>query len=173
MNTSIYIVNTDYIKQNSTISDNLNDNILLPVIKDAQLTKLMAILGEVLYDKVCSVVEENNQTLYPDYQHLINNYIKMYLLYEVQATLSITNYQHQHNAGSVQYVDTNYSNIQLNEVKYFRQYWENKASFYGEMLKNYLDSNRHLFPEYRKTEKGKLDSSDTANVYFAGLSLKK
>ena len=173
MNTSIYIVNTDYIKQNSTISDNLNDNILLPVIKDAQLTKLMPILGEVLYDKVCSVVEEDNQALYPDYQHLINNYIKMYLLYEVQATLSVTNYQHQHNAGNVQYVETNYSNIQLNEVKYFRQYWENKASFYGEMLQNYLDSNRYLFPEYRKIEKGKLESSDTANVYFAGLALKK
>lgn len=174
MNTSVYLVNIDYIKQNSTISDNLNDNILLPIIKDTQITKLAPVIGEALYDKLCTVVESDNYILeYPNYANLLDNYVKMYLLNEVQATMTITNYQHQHNAGSVQYVDTNYSNIQLNELKYMRQYWENKASFYGERLTDYLNANSSLFPEYKKCIKGGLDATDTSNVYWSGLCLKR
>ena len=174
MNTATYLVNTDYIKQNSSISDNLNDNILMPIIKDTQITKLAPILGEALYDKLCTVVESDNYILeYPNYANLLDNYVKMYLLNEVQATMTITNFQKQHNAGSVQYVDTNYSNIQLNELKYMRQYWENKASFYGERLTNYLNANRELFPEYKECIKGGLNATDTSNVYWSGLCLKK
>lgn len=166
------IVNVEYIKNNSTVSDNLNDNILTPIIQDVQMTKLLPILGESLYNKVMNLIETNTieGTMY---NILYERFIQIYMLYAVQAELTITNYQHQHNAGSVQYVDTNYNNIQINEIKYFKQHWDSKASVYGERMTNYLIANSSDFPEYRDYESGEVQSSDSANMYWSGLCLGK
>lgn len=176
MNINTLLVNEDYIKLNSTISDNLDDAILRASIRDAQIRKLMPILGELLYDNIADAVDKGEiatNLKYIHYNDLLEVYIKPYLLWEVQSCLIINNYQKQHNAGSVLYTDTNYQHTPLNELKYFKNVYEENASFYGKRLQEYLQANDTLFPEYRQYNKGGLESTETSNVAFAGLGLRK
>lgn len=176
MNINTLLVNEDYIKLNSTISDNLDETILRASIRDAQMRKLMPLLGELLYDNIANAVASGeiatNQS-YIHYNELLEVYIKPYLLWEVQSCLLINNYQKQHNAGSVLYTDTNYQHTPLNELKYFKNVYEENASFYGKRLQDYLNANLTIYVEYRQYVKGGLESTETSNVAFAGLGLRK
>lgn len=176
MNINTLLVNEDYIKLNSTISDNLDETILRASIRDAQIRKLMPLLGELLYDNIANAVDSGQIATnlnYIHYNDLLEVYIKPYLLWEVQSCLIINNYQKQHNAGSVLYTDTNYQHTPLNELKYFKNVYEENASFYGKRLQEYLQANDTLFVEYRQYNKGGLESTETSNVAFAGLGLRK
>lgn len=169
MNTSILIVDEEFIKENSTVSDNLSDKLIKPSIIDAQISGLMPLIGEVLYDKICSMIEA--ESIQDSYKQLIDNYIKHYLLYQTIANMTINNFQKQHNAGSVQYVDTNYSNIQLRELQYVETHWNNKAAFYAKRLTDYLITNIDIFPEYKTCETGKMKSNERTITSYIGISL--
>lgn len=176
MNINTLLVNEDYIKLHSTISDNLDETILRASIRDAQMRKLMPLLGELLYDNIANAVasgEIATNLKYIHYNDLLEVYIKPYLLWEVQSCLLINNYQKQHNAGSVLYTDTNYQHTPLNELKYFKNVYEENASFYGKRLQEYLNANLTIYVEYRQYVKGGLESTETSNVAFAGLGLRK
>lgn len=169
MNTSTLIIDEEYIKENSTVSDNLSDKLIKPSIIDAQISGLMPLIGEVLYDKICSMIDTSS--IEPVYNQLVNNYIKHYLLYQTIANMTINNFQKQHNAGSVQYVDTNYSNIQLRELQYIETHWNNKAAFYAKRLTDYLIANNNIFPEYKTCETGKMKSNEKTITSYIGISL--
>lgn len=169
MNTSILIINEEFIKENSTVSDNLSDKLIKPSIIDAQISGLMPLIGEILYDKICSMIESDS--IQDSYKQLIDNYIKHYLLYQTIANMTINNFQKQHNAGSVQYVDTNYSNIQLRELQYVETHWNNKAAFYAKRLTDYLIANNDIFPEYKTCETGKMKSNERTITSYIGISL--
>lgn len=176
MNINTLLVNEEYIKLHSTISDNLDETILRASIRDAQMRKLMPLLGELLYDNIANAVDKGEiatNLSYIHYNDLLEVYIKPYLLWEVQSCLIVNNYQKQHNAGSVLYTDTNYQHTPLNELKYFKNVYEENASFYGKRLQEYLNANDTLFIEYRQHIKGGLESTETSNVAFAGLGLRK
>lgn len=176
MNINTLLVNEEYIKLNSTISDNLDETILRASIRDAQMRKLMPLLGELLYDNIANAVDKGEiatNLSYKHYNDLLEVYIKPYLLWEVQSCLIVNNYQKQHNAGSVLYTDTNYQHTPLNELKYFKNVYEENASFYGKRLQDYLNANLTIYVEYRQYNKGGLESTETSNVAFAGLGLRK
>lgn len=169
MNSSTLIVTTEYIKTFSTVSDNLDDAIIIPSIINAQLIGLQPIIGTKLYDCICSKIE--NKALSGDYKELVDNYISLYLLMAVQADLCVANYSKQHNAGNVIYTDTNYSNTPLSEVKFLEQHWLDKASFYANRLTSYLKANRNKFKEYCEHDCGDMAHSDIASNYHCGISL--
>lgn len=176
MNINTLLVNEDYIKLNSTISDNLDETILRASIRDAQMRKLMPLLGELLYNNIANAVDKGEiatNLKYIHYNDLLEVYIKPYLLWEVQSCLLINNYQKQHNAGSVLYTDTNYQHTPLNELKYFKNVYEENASFYGKRLQEYLNANLTIYVEYRQHIKGGLESTETSNIAWAGLGIRK
>lgn len=162
MNINTLIVTSEYIKSFSTISDNLDDDILTPAIIDAQLTGLQPLIGTNLYDRICEDIENNALT--GDYKKLVDNYISQYLLMAVQAELCITNYSKEHNAGPVNYTDLNYQNTSLNELKFIKGYWDEKANFYGNRLTEYLHANHNKYPEYN-------EQRDCADMTAKGCSV--
>lgn len=169
MNINTLLISEEYIRQNSNVSDNLDSCLIVPSIVDAQLQGLMPIVGEALFDKLCEKVE--NKALEGKYKDLVDNYIAIYLLNAVLAEMVITDYSRQHNAGSVQYTDTNYTQTGLNELKFLHQHHLNKASFYANRLTDYLHSHSSEFPEYHKCECGKMHHDDKANLYHTGICL--
>lgn len=171
MNINTLLISEEYIRQNSNVSDNLDSCLIVPSIVDAQLQGLMPIIGEPLFDKLCQMVD--NDTLEGKYKYLVDNYIAIYLLNAVLAEMVITDYSRQHNAGSVQYTDTNYTQTGLNELKFLHQHHLNKASFYANRLTDYLHSHSSEFPEYHKCECGKMHHDDKANLYHTGIYLGK
>lgn len=176
MNINTLLVNEEYIKLHSTISDNLDETILRASIRDAQMRKLMPLLGELLYDNIANAVDKGEiktNLSYKHYNELLDVYIKPYLLWEVQSCLIVNNYQRQHNAGSVLYTDTNYQHTPLNELKYFKNVYEENASFYGKRLQEYLNANLTIYVEYRQHIKGGLESTETSNIAWAGLGIRK
>lgn len=156
MNINVLIIDCSYVKAFSTVSDNLDDAIITPAIIDAQLTGLQPLIGTKLFDKICSDI--TNTGLSGDYKTLVDNYISQYLLMAVQAELCITNYSKEHNAGPVGYTDLNYQNTTLNELKYLKGHWDEKANFYGNRLTEFLHANHSKYPEYNEQR----DCSDMA-----------
>lgn len=173
MNINTLLIDETFVREHSTVSDNMDDALIRPSIIDAQLSGLMPLIGESLFDKLCEVKEEGVTNDNRLYNIFINNYVSMYLLYKTIANMTIDNFQKQHNAGSVNYVDTNYSNIYLNELKYMTQHWEDKASFYANRLVDYLIANKVNYPEFNNRVQGEMVPSIDSNTYHCGLSLGK
>lgn len=170
MNSRVLLIDEEFIKQNSTISDNMDSAYITPSILDAQLSGLQPLIGTNLYDKLCSDVE--NHTLNGDYKILVDDYISMYLLYQVIANMTIDNFQRQHNAGSVQYTDTNYNQMYLNDVKYMEGHWQRKAEFYAQRVTDYLHANHSKFPEFCVCRNGAdIHHNDKAAHFHSGLNL--
>lgn len=169
MKTRTLLVNPEYIKNNSTVSDNMEDEYIIPSIIDAQLSGLQPLIGTALYDALCTKVE--NGTLTGDYKALVDDYISLYLLYKTIENMTIDNYQRQHNAGSVAYTDTNYTQVPLNDLKYMTQHWSDKAAFYGNRTTDYLHANHAKFPEYTQWKQGDLHKDELSPVRRCGIGL--
>lgn len=160
------LITTQYIKDNSTISDNLNDEFLIPCLKDCQLSHLQPLIGTALFDKLFE------DDLNDDYQYLIDNYISQFLLFAVQSELCVNNYMKQHNAGAVSYVDTNYDNKNLSDLKFLKAYYSEKETFYGKRLVEYLHAHHGKYPEFCTTR----DCSDMHaidSLYHCGLNISR
>lgn len=169
MNIDTLLISPEYIRKYSTVSDNMNDNNIVPCIIDAQLSGLQPIIGTALYDELCKQVTDDDLTEFN--KLLLDNYIATYLLYQVIANMTVDNYQKQHNAGSVNYVDTNYQNIALSELKYMKQHWEDKASFYANRLDDFLHANSQNYPKFYEWKCGEMRHNDSSNVYHSGIGL--
>lgn len=168
MITDKLLITTDYIKENTTISDNLNDSFLIPCLKDVQLSHLQPLIGTALFDKLFE------DDLNEDYKYLIDNYISQFLLMAVQSELCISNFLKQHNAGAVSYVDTNYEQKNLSELKYIKAYWADKENFYGNRLTDYLHANHAKFPEYCTCRtSADMHSKDYSDVSHFGMNVGK
>lgn len=175
MNINTLLINSEYVRNNSTISDNMEDCYIIPSIKDAQLSGLMPLIGEPLYDAICTKVEDDTITATEnaDYKALLDDYIALFLLYTTIGNMTIDNFQRQHNAGSVNYTDTNYNQIALNELKYMQQHWSDKAAFYANRLTDHLHHNSTKYPEYHRHICGQMQHNDIANTYRCGINLNK
>lgn len=159
------LITTQYIKDNSTISDNLNDEFLIPCLKDCQLSHLQPLIGTALFDKLFE------DDLNEDYKYLIDNYISQFLLFAVQSELCISNYMKQHNAGAVSYVDTNYDNKNLSDLKFLKAYYADKEAFYANRVLDYLHANHQKFPEFCKRRDCSDMPHNESSTYHCGLNL--
>lgn len=167
------MINAEYVKNNSSVSGNMEDCYIIPSIVDVQLSSLMPLIGEPLFDALCVMVDD--KTIHTpekaDYKELLENYISIYLLYATIGEMTIGNFQRLHNAGSVNYTDTNYNQIALNELKFMEQHWVDKAAFYANRLTDFLHHNSSKYPEFHKHECGKMSHNDKANIYHCGINI--
>ena len=174
MDINTLLINEEYVKKYSTVSDNLDSKLITPAIMGAQLEWLQPILGTNLFDRLCGLVKDGTITApeNANYKTLLDDYVATGLMYAAIADITIENFQRIHNAGSVQYVDTNYQQIALNELKFTKAHWDEKANFYANRLAQYLHANHELFPEYCACRDGADMHSDTASAtYNCGIHL--
>ncbi len=147
----VKLVTPEYIKSQSTVSDNMDDKYVNPAIFTAQTQDLQALIGTKLSSRLCELVDEQSidDPENAAYKELLEDYVQPYLVPCVQAEIIIANIMKTRNAGQVQYYDTNIANSSTKDIQYLAQHYRDQATFLAGRIGDYLKCNLKNFPEYR------------------------
>lgn len=166
----VKFISTTYLKENSTIEDNVDDAKLVPFIKKSQDIYLQQILGTTFYNHLKDAIVNN--TLTSDEESLIRDYIQPmvaeYTVYESLPFLSnkLTN-------KSISQENSEFSTPSgLDELKYLRNTVRDMAEFYGKRLAKFLCDNTSLFPVYSNPDANE-NLSKSSRAYFSGVYVPK
>lgn len=173
MNINTLFITCQYVKQFSTVGDNTDDAYITPAIMDAQLIDLQGVIGTNLYDKIAELIDNETigSTGKEPYKQLLDNYIAPYLLHKCQSYLLINLMAKERNAGVVTYYDNNQTQMQLSEVKFIKSEFDNKASFYGRRMMDWLHANASKFPEFCVCRDCSDMHHDARNTFASNLNL--
>jgi hypothetical protein len=162
----VKFISTQYLKANTAIEQNVDDDKLTPYIIKAQETHLQKILGSSFYDYLSSAVQ--NATLNALEESLIRDYIQRlvaeYAFYEAYPFL---NYKTTNKAISKQNSD-NSNPSDLSEIKYMRSAILDMAQFYSARLAKYLCDHQSDFPQYNDRTLPENLPRDSRS-YFGGI----
>jgi hypothetical protein len=115
----VLFIDLEYLKNNTPIEQNVDDDKLLPHLIDAQTARIMPLLGESFYRHLEDAIE--NSTLTADEELLLRRYIQPALAdwayYQAYPYLGIKTT----NKGQSKENSEFSSNADLNEMKYIRQ----------------------------------------------------
>lgn len=150
MRQDVYLIDEEYVKQMSSVSDNLDSKMIKPCVYDAQIIHLQPIIGTKLFDRVCGMVDDCSIDAEANekYKELLVDYIQPYLLQKVQELLVPTMFMKTRNAGNVQYYDNSQNNVQLKEQQWIMQRFANNATFLSERMVDFITANRSYLREY-------------------------
>lgn len=164
----VKFISTKFLKENTTIQDNVDDDILVPFIYKSQDTHLQQVLGTTFYDRlkdgvVADDLNADETALIDDY---IQNMVAEWTLYE---SLPHLNYKLTNKAISKESSEFSV-NSELNELKYLRESVRDMAEFYTKRLQVFLCDYSSLFPEYQNPD-SKENLTRSSQAYFNGVYL--
>ena len=152
------LLNESDLRTFTDIGNNYRTSDLNNSIRVAQDMRLRPILGNPLYQRFLTDLENATQQqrndgtwVSGDYATLYNEYISDYLLYESYKDFLETNFIRPQNSGlslSTSSASTGASDAQYEKK---RNAAENKAEYYGTRLEQFLEANADDFSEYRDT----------------------
>jgi len=146
--TNTLIISAEYIKQNSIIDNNVENENILSSVKKAQDLNIWTSLGSVLYKKILTDIENNS--LSGEYKTLVDDYIIPTLLeYSVYYAIPFLQYKITNKSIETKSGE-NQNPITMEEVVYLRNNILDVAQFYKKRLVDYLVFNVNLFPEYHQ-----------------------
>lgn len=162
----VKFISVTFLKANTTIQDNIDDNILVPYIYKVQDIYLQQILGTTFYEDLKSKI--STDTLNGDETVLITDYIQNmvaeYTFYEV-----IPHINYKMTNKSVSQQSSEHGNpSQLSDIKYLRSSVLDMAQFYAKRLTKYLCDNSNLFPIYNNPDSNE-NLSKSGKTYFNGI----
>lgn len=148
----VQLISEKTLKELSLINENVEGNYLQPCIMDAQEINLQQLIGTSLYHRLCDLVSSGDiyNEEYAAYKDLLDEYVSVYLAYCVMADIQIPLAYKMVNKGIVQTNDTNILNSQLRDIQFMKDYYREKADFYGTRLLVRVVHNTSLFPEFGK-----------------------
>lgn len=173
MRNDVLLISPNTIRSVTTASDSLDDCYITPAILDAQLTGLQPIIGTPLYDKLCELVSSGaiEEPTNHYYKELLGVYVECYLVYQTQMEMLVQNMTRSHNGGNIQYVDAQtYVQNTLQDVKYLKDHYSNKAAFFAGRMVDYLNEYSNRIPEYKATTH-EMSSCVKADTYRCGIKL--
>ena len=166
----VKFISVTYLKENTTIEDNVDDNKLVPFIYKSQDTHIQQALGSAFYNHLKDAIINN--TLNGDEDTLLRDYIQPclseFVLYEAMPFL---NFKMTNKAVSQENSEFSTSST-LDDIKYLRQSVRDLAEFYLERLQKHLCDYSTLFPIY--SNPGTDENLESSNKsYFNGVYLPK
>lgn len=160
------IVGTQYLRDNTIINDNVDAQVLQPIIRAAQTKYIQQVIGDSLYSKIIADIQSN--TISGNYKILVDDYIIPVLLqYIVYEAVPFMTFKFRNKSISKQGSD-NSTPAELTDLEYLRNNILPTAQFYAERLRNYLCNNSSLFPEYTQYS---TDINPNPNNYFNGIHI--
>lgn len=146
----VKFISTQYLKESTSIQNNVDDSLLEPYIIKVQDTHIQQVLGSSFMAHLYDAIE--NSTLTAVEEALIRNYIQRTVAewahYEVYPFL---NYKNTNKAISKE--SSEYSvPAELDEIKYMRSAIRDMAEFYSTRLAKYLCDHQSDFPEYQNPD---------------------
>jgi hypothetical protein len=166
----VKFISTTYLKENTTIQDNVDDNILVPFIYKAQDTHLQQILGTTFYNTLKNGIASG--TTNSDEESLIRDYIQpMVCEWTLYEALPHINYKLTNKAVSQENSEFSQASS-LDDIKYLRSSVRDMAEFYTKRLTKYLCDYSNLFPTYM-TPDAKENLAKSSKSYFSGIYIPK
>lgn len=174
---NILLISEEKIKSETGLNDNVYGKSLLPAIREAQQIGLCPIIGEALYDSLCTMVDNGSITAdtNSNYKYLLDNYIAYYLLYKVISDLIPIVGVKIANIGVVISNDEHIANLSEDERNRVDTYYLYRSDFYAKRLQEYLKANIDLFPELKDNcncdgkIKPNLESAASLSLWVGGL----
>jgi hypothetical protein len=170
MSTQVKFISTNYVKENTIIEMNVDDDKLTPIILKVQKVYLQQLIGSSFYDHLSQAVANTTLTVAED--ALIRNYIQNYLAeYVVYEALPFLNYKATNKAISKESSEFSQAS-DLDEIKYLRSNVKDMAEFFGKRLAKYLCDHQSDFPEWQNPELPE-NLPKNSRSFFNGIYLPK
>lgn len=146
---NVLLVSEDYIKTNTSISDNICGDFILPSIYFAQHQYLEEFLGSAMVRKLQELVAEDTINLVENvkYKELLDDYILDYLAYMVVVEVIVATSFKISNMGSTRTDGEKESNISYNEVMKLKDYYKDKADYIQYRTQRFLIAHYNDYPE--------------------------
>jgi len=145
------LLSQKYLKDNSLITDNVDFELLTPVIIATQRLKIKPILGSNLYDRVLSESTPVNGA-YPNLSDAIrtlcDDYILPAMVWFVQADSILPLKFRLMNKGLMEKSGENSQPVTTDDALMFEQRCLNKAQNFARDTEKYIQANPSLYPEY-------------------------
>lgn len=166
-NNTLFIT-ADYLKRNSQIQNNVDADLLQPIIVLVQDKFIEPVVGSELYSKLILDIQTNS--LSGNYKSLLEVYIQPTI---VQYCIAEGIYQIHNQVTNKGVLNKNseYSEKAENEsvTRMGDQALQN-GNFYSERLIRYLRANYTLFPELNPTNANLATIFPQNNAYFSGIN---
>ena len=163
----VLFISEQKLKDSTAINLNVDVDILLPFVREAQKLYVETALGTDLTQKLKDEIEAD--TLAGAYETLVDDYIgDMLPAYSLYHALPYLRFKVEN--GNI-YSKTSETGTALStaEAQSFREEILNTASYYRERLIDYIRNNTSSFPEY-STNSG-ADVSPSTENYYSNMNL--
>ena len=169
----ILLISEQKLKDSTAIAQNLDTEILLPYVRQAQKLYVESKLGTKLTDKLKDLVKngtlgnvgnENYKTLVDDY---IGDMLPNWAFYHAVPFLRF-----KVENGNI-YSKTSETGVSLTteESQHLREEIRNTAEYYTERMIDYVRQNISFFPEYNTNTGADVDPDP--NAYYNGMNLER
>ena len=169
----VLFISEQKLKDSTAINLNVDVDLLLPFVKEAQKLYVETILGTDLTQKLKDLItagtignvgNEAYKTLLDDY---IGDMLPSYSLYHALPYLRFK----VENGNIYSKTSETGTALSTEEAQHFREEVLNTASYYRERAIDYIRNNISSFPEY-STNSG-ADVNPTTDNYYAGMNLER
>lgn len=154
----ILLSSEKFIKDVTSISDNIASKYILPSLRESQEMGLKSILGEVLLNRLKELVKLNQISSFTKYETLLDKcqyYLAYMTIVEVTNKVSFK----VANSGVQKTSDENMQLASYDEISKLQFYYQSKADAYCLDLQNFLLANRTDYPELSVHQCHKIESN--------------
>lgn len=172
----VLLTSEAFIKDVTSISDNIAGKYILPSIREAQHTGLRSILGTALYEKLIELVADDSIDGNPEYKELLDS-AQYYLAYKTVADLTWRVSFKVANMGVVRTTDERVDGVSIADVEKNATFYQSKADSYAADLQRYLLEHRDDYPELTDNKcyelRANLRSSASCGVWLGSARGKR
>jgi len=161
------MLSVDDMKSITSISDNLEETLLNPFIKTAQLLYIEKILGRSLYEDIITSISTGGTI----YKTLLEEHIMPCLAYYSLSDAIPFIAMRFEKKGITKSNSDNSENIVNDEMSVLIKRTETSARLYANRLVSYLNENTNMYPLYRMSCESNVVGS--TNTIFTGFGKRK
>ena len=164
--THTLLISADTLKNNTTISESVDTNLIHPVVLLAQDKYILPVLGTDLFEKLKTEVQG---TPAGNYLILLRDYVSKCLCQYTLATLYPVLRLRAVNHSIIEMTNEQGSSASYDAIQPLIDSALDMAQFYREQMIRYLTNNTSLFPEYNSNTGS--DISPTTRNFYSGINM--
>lgn len=146
MSKNITLISVAAIKERTGLHNNVDEKLVLPIIKIAQDMYIRQYVGSELFDRLIEGIDNNDLNAYEN--TLIDDYITDALCWFTMSELTPELLYQFYNKGVVKKTDQNTSQLSVEEIVNIENKHKRYAEHYAQCLVRFLQQNRNNYPEY-------------------------
>jgi len=169
----VLLISEQKLKDSTAINLNVDVNILLPYVLQAQTLYIEPKLGTQLYEHIKGLIQAGTigNVGNAAYKTLLDDYISFVLVnYSFYHAIPYLRFKVE-NGNIYSKTSENGTALTTEESQSLREEISNTAQYYTERLIEYIRNNTSLFPEY-STNSG-ADVNPDKNAYYNGMNLER